>query len=141
MEITRCWGKGKDPPQNIDRCEKVGTAVPMGYPMDDLLNSIKNPALGSQQERRKYNRKACSIKANYMVQGRCYKGSIQNISDGGVYISSVRGERFFHSEEIVLVARFRVLREQLRGKIAWVGPYGMGVEFQTTELISFVGGL
>ena len=109
--------------------------------MDDLLNSIKNPALGSRQERRKYNRKACSIKANYMVQGRWHRGSIQNISDGGAYISSIRGEQFSPSEEIFLFARIKVLRQELRGKIAWVGPHGMGVEFQTIELSSFGGGL
>jgi hypothetical protein len=40
-----------------------------------------------------------------------------------------------------LVARIRVLRHQLRGKIAWVGPHGMGIEFKTTELSSFFGGL
>lgn len=73
-----------------------------------------------------------------MVQGRWHRGSIRNISDGGAYISSFRGEQFSPSEEIFLVARIRVLREQLRGKIAWVGPHGMGVEFQNTELINFV---
>ena len=113
----------------------------MGHPMDDLLESFKKPPPGSLQERRKHNRKACSIKANYMVQGHWHRGSIQNISDGGAYISSIRGEQFSPSEEIFLVARIRVLREQLRGKIAWVGPHGMGVEFQTTALISFVGDL
>jgi hypothetical protein len=90
--------------------------------MDHLLNSNKNPALGSRQERRKHPREDCSIKANYMVKGLWHRGSIRNISDGGAYISSIRGEQFSPSEEIFLVARFRVLREQLRGKIAWVGP-------------------
>jgi hypothetical protein len=106
----------------------------MGYPMDDLLNSIKNPALGSRQERRKNNRKACSIEANYMTLGRWHKGSIKNISDGGAYITSIRGEQFSPNEKVFLVARIRVLREQLRGKIAWVGAHGIGVEFQTPEM-------
>jgi Tfp pilus assembly protein PilZ len=67
--------------------------------------------------------------------------TIRNISDGGDYIRAFQARRFSPGENIFLIARIRVLREQLRGKIAWVGPHGMGVEFQTTELISFVGGL
>ena len=133
METARYCGKGKDPPQNIDRCGKVGAAVPMEHPMDHLLNPNKNTALASRKERRKHPRKDCSVEANYMVQGRWHRGSIRNISDGGAYISSFRGEQFSPSEEIFLVARIRVLRDQLRAKIAWVGPHGMGVEFHATN--------
>ena len=109
--------------------------MPMKYPMNNGFELIKRPRLGPLQERRQNNRKACSIKANYMIQGCWYRGSIQNISDGGAYISPIRGEQFSPSEEMFLVARIRVLRHQLRGKIAWVGPHGMGVEFQTGERI------
>ena len=68
-----------------------------------------------------------------MVQGCGYKGSIQNVSEGGVYIS-MRGEKFFPGDEIFLVARIRLLRDQLRGRIVWVGSSGIGVEFQMPEL-------
>ena len=102
--------------------------------MDDLLESFKKPLLGSLQERRRHNRKVCSIEANYMTLGRWHKGSIKNISDGGAYITSIRGEQFSLNEKVFLVARIRVLREQLRGKIAWVGAHGIGVEFQTPEM-------
>ena len=101
--------------------------------MDDLLNSNKNTDLASRQQRRKHPREDCLIEANYMVQGRWHRGSIQNVSDGGAYISSIRGEQFSPDEEVFLVARIRVLREQLRAKIAWVSPNGIGVEFQPTE--------
>jgi hypothetical protein len=73
----------------------------MGHPMDDVFKVIKKPRLGSSQERRKHNRKACSIKANYMVQGRWHRGSIKNISDGGAYISSISEQ--FPQREIFLV--------------------------------------
>jgi len=97
--------------------------------MNDVFELIEKPHLGSLQEKRKHSRKACSIKANYMVKGRWHRGSIQNISVGGAYISSIRGEQFSSGEEVFLVAKIKVLREQVRGKIAWVGPYGMGIEF------------
>jgi hypothetical protein len=105
--------------------------------MDRLLKSNKNPSLASSQERRKHSREARSIKANYLVRGLWHKGSIQNISEGGAYIGTSEGRTFSPGEEIFLVARIKFLREQVRGKIAWVGPQGMGVKFQTTECIRF----
>ena len=106
--------------------------------MDDVFKLVKKPRLGPWQERRKHPRVDCSIEANYMVQGSWHRGSIQDISDGGAYIQNFQSRTFSPGEGIFLVARIRVLREQLRGKIAWVGPHGMGVEFQNTELINFV---
>jgi hypothetical protein len=101
--------------------------------METLDVSLKNLPHESTQERRKHPRNACFIEAYYMVQGCGYKGSIQNISEGGAYLS-VKGERFFPGDEIFLVARIRLLRDQLRGRIVWVGTNGMGVEFQIPEL-------
>ena len=37
--------------------------------MHDAFDSIKKPPLATFRERRKNNRMACSIKANYMVRG------------------------------------------------------------------------
>jgi hypothetical protein len=107
----------------------------MGHPINELLNSNKKPSPASPQERRKHPREARSIKANYMVKGRWHKGSIQNISEGGAYIGTFEGRTFTPGEGIFLVARIRFLREQLRGKIAWVGPHGIGVEFQIAECV------
>jgi hypothetical protein len=103
--------------------------------MDYLLNSSNNPPLASYDERRKHPREARSIKANYMVKGSWYKGSVQNISEGGAYIGTFEGRTFSPGEAIFLVARIRFLREQLKGRIAWVGSNGMGLEFQATECV------
>ena len=134
MDITRCCGKDQNPPLNIDHCDKVCTAVLMGQPMDEPLNSNRHP-LESPEERRKHDRESRSIKTNYMVKGRWHRGSIQNISEGGAYIGTFEGRTFSPGEGIFLVARIRFLREQVKGKIAWVGPHGMGVEFQTEECV------
>ena len=61
--------------------------------MNDGFELVKEPCLGASQERRKNNGEACFIEANYMVQGHWHRGSIQNISDGGAYISLIRGEQ------------------------------------------------
>lgn len=109
--------------------------------MNDVFKVTEKPGMEPFQERRKSKREDCCIKANYMVKARWHQGSIQDISEGGAYIRSFQSRTFSPGENIFLVARIRLLREQVRGKIAWVGPHGMGVEFTTTKLSSFNGGL
>ncbi len=99
--------------------------------MDRVLNSDGSLSPALLRERRKHPREARSIRANYMVKGTWYKGSVQNLSEGGAYIGTYQGKMFTPGEAIFLVARIRFLREQLKGKIAWVGPHGMGVKFQS----------
>jgi len=99
--------------------------------MDDGFRPIKKSHLESWQDRRKHPRKTCCIEANYMVEGRWYRGSIRNISKGGAYILSTRGQRFFPGEDIFLIARIKGLRGRVRAKIAWVGLQSIGIELQT----------
>jgi hypothetical protein len=103
--------------------------------MHDAFESIEKPPPGAFRERRKKKRRPCSIRANYMVKGRWHKGSIQNISEGGACILTFEDDVSSPGEEIFLVARIRFLREQLRGRIAWVDSYGMGIKFQTAECL------
>jgi hypothetical protein len=105
-----------------------------GYPLDDLSRFPEK--LRSRRERRQHPRETCSIETGYMVQNRWYRGCIQDISAGGAYVQAMQSKAFCPGEDISLVARIRVLREQLKGKIAWVGLYGMGVKLQTPELDS-----
>lgn len=102
--------------------------------MENLNESAEKLHLRSTAERRKHLRNACLIEAYCMVQGCGYKGTIQNISEGGAYLQSAKDGKLLPGEAIFLVPRSRVLSDQLRGKIAWVGSDGMGVEFQISEL-------
>jgi hypothetical protein len=88
-----------------------------GDPMENFNESFKKLHLRSTQKKRKHLRNACLIEAYYMA-----------------YIRSVKDEMLLPGEEIFLVPRSSVLRDQLKGKIAWVGSSGMGVEFQISEL-------
>jgi hypothetical protein len=114
-------------------CDKISTTLLMEHPMEHPLTFKKNQSSSSSKERRKHPREARSIKANYLVKGHWHKGSIQNISEGGAYIGTSEGMRFSPGDGVFMVAKITFLREQVRGKIAWVGPRGMGVEFQRTE--------
>jgi Tfp pilus assembly protein PilZ len=100
--------------------------------MDYLFNSCDNSTPTPRQERRKRARKVCAIEGNFKAQGRWHKGFILNISQGGAYIRTFQCGKFSPEEDIFLVARITFLREQLRGKIVWVAPYGIGVEFHGT---------
>jgi c-di-GMP-binding flagellar brake protein YcgR len=102
--------------------------------MENLFKSFKRLRPCSRQERRKHPRYDFITDAYYMVQGSWYKGSIQDISEGGAYIRSIQDRTFSLGEDILLVVQLKVLREQLRGKIIRMGSHGMAVEFQTSEL-------
>jgi hypothetical protein len=135
MEIASYWIRKEQPPLTVGSCDKRNTRVVTKHPMERHLKSKKNPIPSSSQDRRKHSREVRSIKANYLVKGDWHKGSIQNISEGGAYIGTSESRTFSPAEEIFLVAKITFLRDQVRGKIAWVGPHGMGVEFQRTESI------
>ena len=107
--------------------------------MDNLYKLLERLHTGSRKERRLHPREACFIDTGYMIQNHWYKGHIRDISSGGAYVEAMQSRVFSPGEEILLVARITVLREQLRGKIAWVGMYGMGVKFQIPELAPVPG--
>jgi len=68
-----------------------------------------------------------------LVQGSWYRGSIKNISEGGVYIRSIQGWKYSKGEAILMLVELRVLRDQIRGKIIRAGSEGIAVEFDTSE--------
>ena len=72
------------------------------------------------------------MELEYMVRNRCYKGSIQDISEGGAYIRSRK--RHSPGEDILLSFPLRILGDEIKGKIIWVRTHGMGVQFQIPEL-------
>ncbi|MFO7459470.1 MAG: PilZ domain-containing protein [Desulfatiglandales bacterium] len=107
-----------------------------GFEMDDTSKFPEQSPTISDKDSRRHPRESCFIETGYRVQNLWYRGCIQDISAGGAYVEAMESKIFLPGEDILLVARIRVLREQLRGKIAWVGRYGMGVSFQIPELDS-----
>jgi hypothetical protein len=101
--------------------------------MENPLRTFRKLRFKSQKERRQYARHACSISVHYLMHGSCYGGSIQNISDGGVYVRSSQERKFSRGEPILMVVDLRVLRDQIRGRIIRVGSDGFGVVFHSSE--------
>jgi len=102
--------------------------------MEHLYKLLEKLHIGSRKEKRLHPREACSIETGYMIQNRWYRGHIRDISPGGVYVEAMQSRVFSPGMDILLIAKIQVLREQLKGRIAWVGMYGMGVKFQLPEL-------
>jgi hypothetical protein len=97
-----------------------------------LFQSIRRPGSDAVPEKRRYPRRECLNELNYMVRDRWYKGTVRNISDGGVYINA--GARFYRGAEILLDLSSPLSGGKLQGVIAWVGLRGMGVKFGKTEI-------
>jgi hypothetical protein len=101
--------------------------------MRNIFKSFRGHQHESMQERRQHPRHSCAITVYYLVQGTWHRGSIQNISEGGVYIRSIREGNYSEGEAILMLVELRVLRDQIRGKIIRVGSDGIAVAFQTLE--------
>jgi PilZ domain len=101
--------------------------------MLNILKAFRRHHRRSMQERRLHPRHDCLIKVYYLAQGSWYRGSIQNISEGGAYIRSIQKVQFSKGETILMVVELRVLRDQIRGRIIRAGSDGIGVAFHTSE--------
>ena len=101
--------------------------------MLNLFKSLRRPSQISVQERRLHPRHDCLIKVYYLAQSSWYRGSIQNISEGGAYIRSIREGQFVEGQPILIVVELRVLRDQIRGRIIRAGSDGFGVAFHTSQ--------
>jgi len=86
---------------------------------------------GTEPSMRENPRKPCLINANYQVKGSDFRSYILDISIGGVFIETT--DRFKVGETIVL--NFALPDSSppfsLSGKVAWSGPQGFGVKFDT----------
>jgi hypothetical protein len=101
--------------------------------MLNIFKPLRRHPRWSTQERRMHSRHACRIKVYYLAHGSWYRGSIQNISEGGLYIRSIQRVKFSKGEAILMIVDLRVLRDQIRGEIIRTGSNGLGIAFHTLE--------
>jgi Tfp pilus assembly protein PilZ len=101
--------------------------------METFFKSFKKLRLKAREERRRHSRYAVFIKVHYMVQNCWYKGYIRNISEGGAYIQSAPERKVSSGEDILLVVELKVLLDQIKGRIIWMGSHGFALAFRTSE--------
>jgi len=101
--------------------------------MLNLFKSLRKLSPRSMQETRRHSRYTSFIRVYYLVGRSWYRGSIQNISEGGLYIRSIQKGKYSTGDPILAVVEFGVLRHQVRGRIIRIGSDGIAVEFETSE--------
>jgi Tfp pilus assembly protein PilZ len=103
----------------------------MGHPLEYEEPETTISLEGTEPLMREKPRKSCLINANYSIQGNNFKSYILDISIGGVFIET--NERVPVGENITLNFSLPSLPQPLTmsGKIAWSGPQGFGVKFES----------
>jgi len=97
--------------------------------------------------RRKNDRKPCSITVNYSIGGDAFNGLVKDISAGGMFILSVETDMVFSVGEEITVNFLNYTKKQepikLPGKVVWIVPKGIGVKFKAEDqnLGSIIGSL
>jgi len=86
------------------------------------------------KHKRAHPRTPCLLIVDYVTRGSAYRDFIKDISAGGAFIESSRP--FPIGPEITLVFSSQVHQKPVRiiGEIAWTGPHGIGVRFNTPGL-------
>jgi Tfp pilus assembly protein PilZ len=103
----------------------------MGHPLEVEAPETTLSLEGTEPSMRENPRKSCLINANYRILGNSFRSYILDISIGGVFIET--NERVPVGESIVLNFTLPTLSQPftLPGKIAWSGPQGFGVKFES----------
>ncbi|MDY6953244.1 MAG: PilZ domain-containing protein [Thermodesulfobacteriota bacterium] len=86
-----------------------------------------------QGERREHPRKLCSIAVDCPTWGGAFKGLVQDISAGGVFVLSIETDREFSVGQQITVnfpaPSNRPKPVALPGEVVWSGAEGIGVRF------------
>jgi len=88
---------------------------------------------GNEPLMRESQRKPCLINANYQIRGRDFRSYILDISIGGVFVETK--DRLKLGEVVILNFTLPDSPEPFsaRGRIAWSGPAGFGVKFDSLQ--------
>jgi Tfp pilus assembly protein PilZ len=117
----------------------------MGHPVESELPERTVSLEGTEPSMRENPRKSCLINANYQIRGSQFRSYILDISIGGVFIET--SDRLKVGEAVVLNFSLPDAAQPISvsGKIAWSGPQGFGVKFDSLShseghaIKSFVG--
>ena len=87
--------------------------------------------------RRKHDRKPCSITVNYSTLGDAFKGLVKDISAGGMFILSIETAKVFSVGQELIVNFPTPAKKQkpieFPGKVVWTVPKGIGVKFKAKD--------
>lgn len=96
------------------------------------IEPVKNKAQ-RDEELRKHPRKACSIPVKYLSQNKIYRGKIENISLGGIFLKTTNNISVGQRLHLAMPVRKKGKVVKRAGKIIWSNPQGVGIEFRESE--------
>ena len=95
-----------------------------------IENSIKNGKRRGQRHRQ-------LIKAEVLNRNRVEKGTIENLSPGGAFLTA----RQFYSPGTEIKLSFSVLNFEfpvkLNAEVMWISPKGMGLKFKSSQKLDY----
>lgn len=85
------------------------------------------------EKARVYIRKPCSEDTHFSANRELFRGTIKNISQGGIYIQTQ--ERFVVGQEVVVAVPFGEANEDVKrnGKIVWQDRSGIAIQFMRSD--------
>ena len=103
----------------------------MGHPMESEPPERTVSLEGTEPSMRETPRRPCLINASYQIRGSQYRSYILDISIGGVFVET--GDRMKVGDTVILNFTLPDTTQpfSLSGKIAWSGPQGFGVKFDS----------
>ena len=103
----------------------------MGHSLDAEPPERTVSLEGTEPTMRENPRKPCLINANYQIRGSHFRSYILDISIGGVFVETT--DRMKVGETLILNFTLPDSAQpfSVSGKIAWSGPQGFGVKFDS----------
>lgn len=104
------------------------------YPRLGSLSSRYVNSMTRDENRRRHARRPCSIPVDYTIDGHPFKGVIEDISDGGVLLTS-DGGHFLVGQDISVSFFLPLSGKHIEGhgRIAWCTKKGIGARFNDMD--------
>lgn len=93
----------------------------------------EKPEPDSQKHPRKHPRKKCSIPLKYESKRLLYRGMVENISRGGIFIKSKSDVEVGQRIRVAIPLKKNGKFAKMTGKVTWHNQSGFGVKFVQTD--------
>lgn len=99
----------------------------------DSEDRDEKPEPDSQKHPRKHPRKKCSIPLKYESKRLLYRGMVENISRGGIFIKSKSDVEVGQRIRVAIPLKKNGKFAKMTGKVTWHNQSGFGVKFVQTD--------
>jgi Tfp pilus assembly protein PilZ len=104
-----------------------------GYGVEFLEDVREDRADKPGSDSRKHPRKKCSIPLKYESKRLLYRGMVENISRGGIFIKSKSDVEVGQRIRVAIPLKKNGKFAKMTGKVTWHNQTGFGVKFTRTD--------